>query len=356
MMPSMPDRRRVKVPRWIGFFLPIVDGLENNPLYIRYSGQGFVRGPRWLRRWPMEFSFPAGQFMGRFGCLPFVAIGGSIAVFFGMNFMMTLVISFVMGSPLVAMGRASSALSGPLLALYMAYLNKLMLGTMIVSMASASAMLLWGLWLAVVRFVGADASVRLRGFIINGGREGWGENLFLSLLQPAEYDRALLAAMLGRQGAFYSGVLVGVGVAAASLSVLIGGASLADLIGGAPRFISFAALALVELAALSALQLALELRGIVRHHPALRRRGVNVADNGVLLFLAISGAHVPGGLLCWLWSYTMWDEMGWWPMVAIAAALVIAPAAALMALISRSLFARHEGAAWSAMAAQIYWR
>ena len=274
-----------KVPYWIRRLFPTLEGLEENPLYLRLSGQRFVPKPTGILKWvwgysPVEFRRPKGFFFGRMGVRPILLIASpfvffllfaSIEAFFG---------------PIVS---PSALIPFSVLFLGLAFFL--------------------GVILIVVRMLGGGIS-RLRCFLHNAAHEPWGEAIFLSRLEPTDYGRAVFAAslqMTARTLAFWTIVL---------LSILGSAGFLQIPLLGAPSPLSGGFLAWFTEMSLWALAVSAELFMILAMSLSLSFGGVPLDSarknrfEGIFLELGYTAVMVatliPGAIVLYVWNTMIW--------------------------------------------------
>lgn len=308
------------VPLWLRRLYPRIGRLEANPLYIRLSGRGLGRRRWWVMlRSPPELRTRRYNVFQRVGCLPLLLMASPMAYL--------LIGSFSVMARSAAW-RGSSYL---MLASYAAALS--------------------GIVLLFVRLAGGGPRARLRVLLRNASAEPWGEGLYLSRLEPAEFDQAVFAALVGGAARRLGIFLVLCWIAAMLVFIWIraagryGDLDAALLLTWGGHFALVGAVVFSEGVALWAMTLAL---GFVTV-PHWARGGKLEVANEVVRIFAIVVIHVPGIVALGLWESLLVDPgvfSGWdseWAYVHTFLLAAILPCLPFEIWVTRLALAEAEG-------------
>lgn len=298
---------------------------------------------RWLPIWPEEFRYPESFYLARIGWLPLGAAAYSAAA---IGLIALLVIS-PFGQYLL---QDNIKLSSQILD----FIATLMFGSMLAFLGAP-------FFFAGRRLFGVEGAARARNFLANGAGKPWGEALRLARLAAEEYDRALFVEAIAREASgliFWAAGCVALGAtqlayqnlqahawdAAPGWSVAMEWAAEVAILG------AIAALAVIEVTLIGALQMGLDWRAAARAR--LNPPRTSRADAAVELISSIALIHFPGlcmvalGGACLVASGARPEAHPALMMLTMlgAVAIFVAASAPVMLWAARGMLRRNEGA------------
>ncbi len=179
----------VKIPFWAKWFYSDLSDLAENPLYLRWSGQRFIRRtkwlPRWISPWPNEF--------------------GMVWSIWGMRMIRLWLAIVLLPHFFILLGFAFAYIGWDLLmpvenVPFVSFtFHVLAFGFGIFISAYG---FIWYLVLyqtSLMNFLGADGITRMACFDRRAHREHWATELCLAPMNPIEFDKATFIVLLHRE-------------------------------------------------------------------------------------------------------------------------------------------------------------